>query len=299
MSFKMPSLIALRAFEAVARCGSVRGASEDLNVVHGAVSQQIKVLEDHLGVSLFERRGRRLVLTANGKRFAEAIQDAFGVIERATAEVTPTAAKRPFRLGIMQTFGAYWLIPRLEHLSQSRHSFELELVSVPVVKNLEDTNLDAVIVGGDYEPRPEIDGTRFMDDIVGPVMSPRLAQASEITSLSSSMTGAIAIVTASQPRLWNEWYKAAGAPSVRFSKRREFDSMSLSIEAARASLGIAVVPRPYVNEYLISGSLVAPFGFSKRSGGYHFLCRARDAELPVFQILRGFLLQQGASDLDS
>lgn len=192
------------------------------------------------------------------------------VIERATAEVTPTAAKLPIRLGIMQTFGAYWLIPRVQYLSQSRPSFELELVTVPVVKKLEDTNLDAVIVGGDYEPRPEIDGTRFMDDIVGPVMSPRLAETFKITNASSSMTGTIAIVTTSQPRLWGEWYKAAGASSVRFSKRREFDNMSFSIEAAKGSLGIAVVPRQYVDDYLSSGSLLAPFWVLKAIGRLSF-----------------------------
>ncbi|MQB04457.1 LysR family transcriptional regulator [Agrobacterium tumefaciens] len=293
MSFKLPSLVALRAFEAVARCGSVRSAAEDLNVVHGAVSQQIRSLEEQLGVSLFERRGRRLLLTSNGKRFSDAIQDAFGAIERAAAEITPTAHKRPFRLGIMRTFGAYWLVPRLHDLVHQKPGFELELVTTPVLKNLEDTNLDAVVVGGDYVPRPEIDGTRFMDDIVGPVMSPEVAARLEITNGPHAMSRSSALVTSSQLHLWDEWFAATNTPSVRFSRRHVFDSLTLTIEAARSDLGIAIVPRAYIEGYLIAGTLIAPFGFFRRSGGYYFLCRTRDAQLPDFRNLRSFLLKQG------
>ncbi|SCX30101.1 Gcv operon activator [Agrobacterium sp. DSM 25558] len=293
MSFKLPSLVALRAFEAVARCGSVRKAADDLNVVHGAVSQQIRSLEDQLGVSLFERRGKRLLLTSNGKRFSDAIQDAFGVIERAATEISPAAHKRPFKLGIMRTFGAYWLVPRLHDLIHQRPGFELEMVTVPVLKNLEDTSLDAVIVGGDYVPRPEIDGTKFMDDIVGPVMSPDVAARCGIVDDPRAMSRSSALVTSSQLHLWDEWFAATNTPSVRFTRRQVFDSLTLTIEAARAGLGIAIIPQAYIAGYMQAGSLVAPFGFLRRSGGYHFLCRTRDAQLSDFKRLRAFLLTQG------
>src|SRR5262245_38145239 len=110
MAQRLPSLNALRAFEAVARTGSVRAAAIELNVVHGAVSQQIKALEEQIGAALFERKGRRLSLTDHGKRYADALNSAFSIIERAGHELTPHPSK-PFRLGIPESMAAYWLIP--------------------------------------------------------------------------------------------------------------------------------------------------------------------------------------------
>ena len=104
---------ALKAFEATVRLRSVRAAAQELHVVHGAVSQQIRSLEEMLGMELFERKGRRLLLTQHGQRYSDAINVAFGVIERAGDEMRPAGSARVFRLGMRSAFAAYWFLPRL------------------------------------------------------------------------------------------------------------------------------------------------------------------------------------------
>ena len=297
MAHALPSLIALRAFEAVARRGSVRAAAEDLNVVHGAVSRQIKVLEEQLGVSLFERQGRTLALTHSGKRFADAVQDGFAVIERAAREVTPTQARHPFRLGVMDSFGVYWLVPRLSRFAASRPGFEIELVTTPVLENLDEPTLDAVVVGGDYRPRPDMEGTRILTDDFGPVASPALIKEHGITVDPNTMSGTSAIVVKSQPKLWDAWFQDTGNRAVRFKRRIEFDSMVIGIEAAKAGLGVAIVPHPYVQPLIDRGELVALYGFSVRTGGYHFCCRARDANTSRFAKVRAWLTAEGQASL--
>jgi DNA-binding transcriptional LysR family regulator len=271
----------------------MRSAADDLHVVYGAVSQQVRLLEDELGASLFDREGRRLVLTENGRRFAKAVQDAFGIIERAANELTPLNSKRAFRLGVMATFGAHWMVPRLPFFLAANPGLDIELVTVPVLKNLEDTNLDAVIVGSDYEPRPELVGTKFMDDVFGPVATPELIARTGITEHPASLANAVAIGTTSQPKLWDAWFLQTGTPALRFTKRRELDDMSLSIEAARAGLGVALLPRPYVVEDIRSSRLVAPFGFATRAGGFYFCCRRCDSTLSMFEKVRDWLVMEG------
>lgn len=235
-----------------------------------------------------------MVLTLSGKRFADAVQDGFAIIERAAKEVTPTQARHPFRLGVMDSFAAYWLIPRLERFAAGRPGFELDVITIPVLGNLDDPLLDAVVVGGDYEPRPDMEGTRVLRDDFGPVAAPDLVARHGLSPDPESMAGAAAIVVKSQPKLWSTWFHDTGNRSVRFKRRYEFDSMVIAIEAAKAGLGVAMAPHPYVIGLIERGELVAPYGFSVRTGGYHFCCRARDAQTPRFTKVRNWLVAEGS-----
>ena len=266
MSANLPPLNALRAFEAVARCGTVRGAADELHVVHGAISQQIKALEEHLGLSLFVRKGRRLFLTKNGQRFAEAVRAALGVIERAVAELRPTSGRRAFRLGVRPEFAALWLMPRLPSFAAD---FDLDVVTVPMSPVFfEDTNLDAVIAGSDYEPRPELAATEFMEDGFGPVAAPDVAAALGVGEEPAALARAVAISARPSPDLWDNWFHESGVTPVRFRRRIELDSLMLCLRAAAAGLGVAMAPRATAEADILSGHLVAPYGFILRRIGY-------------------------------
>lgn len=117
MSRDLPPLNALRAFEATARLNSVSQAAEQLHVTHGAVSRQLKVLEEHLGVSLFVKDGRGIKLTDAGVRLRDASFEAFERLRDVCGELTQSSADAPFVLGCSGSLLARWFIPRLGRLN--------------------------------------------------------------------------------------------------------------------------------------------------------------------------------------
>ena len=131
----LPSLSALRAFAALAQTGSFTRAGEALNVSHAAVSQQVRALEERLGVPLLPRDGRRGVLTAEGERLAAALDTAFLAIGRAVDEVTGADAWRPLQVTTTSAFAMSWLMPRL---SEFRHEHpQIELMLNPTAQLVE------------------------------------------------------------------------------------------------------------------------------------------------------------------
>ncbi|WP_445680504.1 LysR substrate-binding domain-containing protein [Radicibacter daui] len=295
MTTDLPPLTALRAFEAVARRGTIQAAADELHVVRGAIGQQLRLLEQHLGISLFTRQGRRLVLSEAGERFAGAVSAAFAVISRAAQEVAPTGGRRRFRLGATDSWAALWLIPRLPAFLAMAPGFDLDIVPVAVPRNLEDTDLDGVIVGGEYEPRPEIAGFRFLKDEFGPVATPAVLAGLDLAQGPEGLRGATALAARTPRGLWTAWFHESGTRPVRFARRLEFEGMTLALSAARAGLGIVMAPRALIGQELATGLLAAPFGFIERPGGYHFCCRAGDQNLPAFRQVRQWLEEAGAA----
>ncbi len=290
----LPSISALRAFEATVRTGSVRAAARELNVVHGAVSQHIRTLEDLLGLPLFERKGRTLVLTERGRRYSNAINVAFSIIERAGEEIRPSGTARPFRLGMMSALASYWFVPIMAKYANESFGVEIELVTTSTQSSLHGNELDAIIVAGEYEPRPEIFGEKIMDDLICPVASPEMVERANLNKGLENLEHVTGIGSLSSPRLWETWFYEAEHPAIRFQKRVDLENLMLVIEAARAGMGVAMTPFPHVAEDLKSGRLIAPFGVLKRHGGHYFCCRAHDASLRPYRLVRELLVREGA-----
>ena len=123
----LPSLSALRAFAALAETGSFTRAGAALNVSHAAISQQVRALEERLGVALLPRDGRRGVLTPAGERLAAALEAGFGGIARAVDELTGADADRPLHVSTTPAFAANWLMPRLASFRHEHPEVELML----------------------------------------------------------------------------------------------------------------------------------------------------------------------------
>ena len=129
MEPQLPPLNALRAFEAAARLGSFSTAAEALHVTHGAISRQIRSLEDWLEMPLFERRGRRVLLTTLGRDYYHAVQSGFNTIIGATRRLTESGAKRRLTIDALPTFTMHWLLPRLTRFQLKHPTVELNLVT--------------------------------------------------------------------------------------------------------------------------------------------------------------------------
>lgn len=294
----IPSLAALRAFEMMVQTGSVREAARELNVVHGAVSQQLRTLEKTIGTQLFDRKGKRLELNEQGRRYAMAVNVAMGILEKAGNEISSVGNSQTIRIGMRPGFAANWFIPKVSKLDVEALGAEIEIVTEAEDRNLQRKDLDAMIVGGDYEPRPNVSGRQFMPDVFGPVCAAAVAQDLDARNIEASMSAVTGLVPRNHAHLWETWFYEAGIPSVHFKKRMMLDSVLMTIEAIRAGLGIGVIPTPLVDEELKNGALVAPFGVVHRTGGYYFCCRENDANSPkmlrIYRWLCGFSAPQVA-----
>jgi LysR family glycine cleavage system transcriptional activator len=285
----LPPLNALRAFDALARCGSLRAAAADLGVVPGAVRQQIASLEEHFGVPLFNREGGRVTLNATAERLADAVGVAFAIIIRAADEVPSQDSKLRLRLGVPMPMASEWFMARLVRIQADVKALEIDVVPVPVSLTLSDApDIDAIIAGGEYRPLPDIAATRFMDDEFGPVANPETA-----AGLAGDLGNATAIIAQDVGYLWDDWFRESGSVPVRFNKRTAFSNLVLAISAARAGFGLTIAPRASVEADLASGALVAPFGFTNRPAGYRLCCRVADQHRKPIVALREWLVAEG------
>ncbi|RUM07311.1 LysR substrate-binding domain-containing protein [Rhizobium chutanense] len=290
---RLPPLNAIRAFEAVCRHGSIMKAAEELNVVRGAVRQQITTLENHVGRKLFARDGRRLVPTAQASAFAAAAGAAFDILQRAALELEGTVPGR-IRLGVPSAFAVWWLMPRVADMQASLGDTAVDIVPMTVAEPLQiHPELDAVIMGGEYRPAPGITALRFMEDEFGPVVTAALA--ATLSSDPASMAALTMLVSRSTPKLWDEWFAESSTPPVTFSRVQEFEDLLLALAAARSGLGVALAPRASIEDDVKRGHLLAPYGFISRPSGYSLCCRTPDAKRPAFASLSAWLLRCGTS----
>ncbi|ANN76386.1 transcriptional regulator GcvA [Bordetella flabilis] len=254
----LPPLNALRAFEAAGRLGSFKDAAAELHVTHGAVSQQIRLLETWLGASLFERHNRRVVLTPAARAYLAHVTPLFEQLARATAGygiAEPMA--RTLSVNAPATFTLRWLVPRLAEF-RARHpdvDVRVETSNEPV-ESLKDSH-DVIIRGGPdtfygYSMRP------FLTEERVPVGSPALLRRVPLRN-PVDLGQHTLLHTSSLPRLWPDWLAQAQIPALRPVATLTFDHFYLTVQAAIDGIGIAMGPTALVSDDLAAGRLVAPF----------------------------------------
>ncbi|OOV97151.1 LysR family transcriptional regulator [Pseudomonas sp. MF4836] len=267
MSHDLPPLNALRAFEATARLGSVSQAAEQLHVTHGAVSRQLKVLEEHLGVSLFVKDGRGLKLTDAGVRLRDASNDAFERLRAVCAELTQGGADAPFVLGCSGSLLARWLIPRLGRLNADLPDLRLHLSAGEGDLDPRRPGLDALLVFAEPPWPADMQVYELASERIGPVMSPRFAGYEQLRRQPpAALLDQALLQTTSRPQAWPSWARQNGLDAQALKFGQGFEHLYYLLEAAVAGLGVAIAPEPLVAEDLRAGRLVAPWGFGETSG---------------------------------
>ncbi|HEY0862257.1 LysR family transcriptional regulator [Pseudoxanthomonas sp. F37] len=296
MSRSLPSLNALRAFEAAARLGSVSQAATELHVTHGAVSRHIRALEDALGRPLFVRDGRGLALTGDGHRLRDSAGEAFGVLQAGWTALQRGPRAPALVLGCPGSLLARWVIPRLERLAADLPDLTLHLSAQEGAMDLAAAGLDAALFLGEAPWPPGWQVWPLAPERIGPVLSPRHARFDALRKgPPRALLDEPLLHTASRPQAWPRWLASqqlTDAPRLGTG----FDHLTYLLEAAAAGLGVAIAPRELVQADLDSGRLVAPWGFAD-TGGTWALCAARgnpDARIPLLaDWLRRDLLSAG------
>ncbi|PYY86335.1 LysR family transcriptional regulator [Pseudomonas sp. TKO26] len=267
MSRDLPPLNALRAFEATARLNSVSQAAEQLHVTHGAVSRQLKVLEQHLGLSLFVKDGRGIKLTDAGIRLRDASSEAFERLRDVCAELTRGSADAPFVLGCSGSLLARWLIPRLGRLNADLPDLRLHLSAGEGDLDPRRPGLDALLVFAEPPWPADMQVYELACERIGPVLSPRYAGYPRLRTAPPTALGAESLLhTTSRPQAWPSWARHNGIGAEALKYGQGFEHLYYLLEAAVAGLGVAIAPEPLVAEDLLAGRLVAPWGFSDTPG---------------------------------
>ncbi|UHC15524.1 transcriptional regulator GcvA [Methylobacterium currus] len=252
----LPPLNALRAFEAAARLGSFKAAAEELGVTHGAVSQQVRGLEDWLRASLFERHNRRVMLTPAALAYLAEIGPALDRIAAATA-LYGHEAGAVLRVNAPSTFALRWLVPRLARFRDRHPAIRVRLeTSNQPLEALADPG-DVVIRGG-----PDIFyGTTarvFLSEQRLPVCSPGLLGRVPLRE-PADLRHHTLLHSASLPRLWDDWLAASGVPGLEPEAALTLDHFYLTLQAALDGIGLAMGPTALIADDLAQGRLVTPF----------------------------------------
>ncbi len=264
MSRDLPPLNALRAFEATARLNSVSRAAEQLHVTHGAISRQLKVLEEHLGVSLFSKEGRGLKLTDAGQRLRDASGDAFERLRSACAEISQGASDAPFVLGCSGSLLARWFIPRLGKLNVDLPDLRLHLSAAEGDLDPRRPGLDAWLVFAEPPWPADMQVYELAVERIGPVLSPRFARFEPLAKApAQALEGETLLHTTSRPQAWPNWARHHGIAPGQLHYGQGFEHLYYLLEAAVAGLGVAIAPEPLVIDDLRAGRLAAPWGFSE------------------------------------
>ena len=291
-SQSLPSLNALRAFEAAARLRSVSQAAAELHVTHGAVSRQLRALEEELGLTLFERDGRGIRPSAAGHRLLEATSGAFSQLRDCISSLRRPQRNDAFVLGCPGSLLARWMIPRLQDLQRDLPGLTLHLAAQDGDFAPRLDGLDAALMLG-QAPWP--DGWQvhaLAPERIGPVFSPSMHAAHVLARQPVDAVREHALLhTRSRPQAWPTWAARNGIDADALTYGTGLEHLYYMLEAAVAGLGIAIAPEPLVADDLVNGRLIAPWSFVETEGCWA-LCTAGGQQDPRAAALAEWLRVQ-------
>ena len=279
----------IKAFEAAARTGSFAGAGAELNVSAAAVSRMVHLLEERLGVALFERKANRLAMTSAGRAYQSGLTPIFDALASLTAQVTAPSSVRVLTIGVGPTFAMRWLIPRLADFRKDEPDIEVRITTGgAAVPFGEDWSCGIKL--GDGEWPGLVAEPMFAADLL-PVCAPRLAQQ---LKRPGDLRGPSLLRVAHSPNDWPLWLKAAGIARVT-ARGPEFQFYGQALQAAVDGLGIAMGIRPYIDDDLAAGRLVAPFALTVPKGmRWYLVYRSFQTERRDFAAFRRWIMRAAA-----
>jgi LysR family glycine cleavage system transcriptional activator len=279
----------IKAFEAAARSGSFAGAGAELNVSAAAVSRMVHLLEQRLGVDLFERKANRLAMTAAGRAYQSGLTPIFDALASLTAQVTAPSSQRVLTIGVGPTFAMRWLIPRLADFQKEAPDIEVRITTGGAAAPFGDDWSCGIKLGdGDW---PDLVAEPLFSADLLPVCAPRLVAQ---LKRPSDLRGPNLLRVAHASEDWPLWLKAAGVARVS-ARGPEFEFYGQAQQAAADGLGVAMGIRPYIDDDLAAGRLVTPFALSvPKSMRWYLVYRSFRTEQRDFAAFRRWIIRAAA-----
>lgn len=279
MRRKIPSTVALSAFEAAARHQSFTKAADELALTQSAICRQIAALEEFLGVALFRRSRRGVVLTEAGVEYSRKVTSRLDEVERDVLEVMAKGGTGgSLELGVVPTFATKWLLPRLPLFAQAHPGITINLSARTRPFLFDDTPLDAAIYAGEAT-WPGTEGLFLMREHLVAVASPSLGRPDwrRHTLLQSS----------TRPYAWRDWFASRGMEVEGDMRGPRFELFSMLAEAAAHGMGIALLPRFLIDDELERGVLVPVSRHQYLSDRSYYLTypekKSENATLAIFR----------------
>ncbi|RTR02953.1 LysR substrate-binding domain-containing protein [Halomonas nitroreducens] len=256
MQRSLPPLNALKAFEAAAQCQSFTQAATRLCVTQSAVSRQVKLLEEQLGVVLFDRSGGHLKLTAAGSRLLPVLRQSFDRIAWTVGGLRDQETLSRLKLNVPPTFASRWLVPRLGRLKSLHPSLELSITTRFEDALLDNNELDGVIRFGAGE-WPEVDAELLIQETHVAVCAPHLLEGRRGREVDLTRHTLLHVLRDDYRfHTWEHWLQAAGLQGVDTSGGMAFDVLELAIQAAINGVGVTIADRHMIARELMRGDLV-------------------------------------------
>ena len=292
---RLPSLNGLRAFEAAGRHLSFTRAAAELHVTQAAVSHQIKGLETQLGVRLFRRSPRGLLLTDAGQAYLSDIRDAFDGLRQATDRLLSRDAMGALTVSVLPSFAARWLVPRLSGFAAAYPDISLRLAADDRPVNFDREDVDLAIRYGDGR-YAGLRVDRFLGEEVFPVCSPALMGGPHPLREPSDLRHHT-LLHDDLPTTWAMWLKTVGANDVDAGRGPLFSDSSMVLQAAVGGQGVALGRSALAADDLAAGRLVRPFAVSLPvDSAYYIVCPPSTAHRPKVVAFRSWLMAETMPD---
>ncbi len=302
MFAKLPSLNALRAFEAFSRHLSYTEAARELNVTPAAVKQLVSKLEDYLETPLIRRAGQKLELTEAGHSGVGAFSSGLHQLSKGVASIQESTARRRLVVSVEPFFAATWLVPRLNKFKSRHPDIDVLINSDIAISQLERGEADIAVRYG-VKPDPSFVSVRLFDDQVFPVCSPALVSAlrdirdlNNATLLHWDLSQMPWASTSAHWFSFSEWFKLAGERDLTASQNLYFSDYNLVLQAAIAGQGVMLGSWPIMRDMVDNNLLAIPFSTTVATDiGYDLVATPQSLEVSYVSDFRAWLLEEASN----
>ncbi len=272
---QLPPLKALKGFEAATRRQSIRDAADELCLTHPAVSHQVQLIEDALGVQLFAQNGRHIISTEEGRVLYPYVRSAFESLIEGVEAVHRSALDKPLRVQTYVTASIRWLAKRVPHFLQDNPQVKLSLSTCAVEWEFDEVHADVGLVYCEALPDPaKYHWVPLFEYSLFPVCSPVIAAKMGAHPKADDLLTLPLVAIYTEARNWQTWFASAGIAFDPASPHIVVDTLAVALEMALDGEAIALVNGPFVDQDLASGRLVKPVDHrAVCPGGWGLICR--------------------------
>src|SRR5262245_32440837 len=300
MAERLPPLIAVRYFEVAARQLSFTKAAQELHVTHSAISHQIKALEEWLGVPLFRRLNRSIVLTEAGQAYVRPVREALEKLGDASRALKSREQSGTLTVSVMPSFAAKFVVPRLGSFRRAHPDIDVRISASDRLVDFAREDVDvAVRYGRGNWPGLRVD--RLVRENLFPVCSPKLRRGPVPLKTAADLLNHTLMHDSDWPEsMWTRWLAAAGVKADQLKPALSFNYSSLMIQAAIDGLGVALAQEALVRDDLATGRLIRPFDVDMPTEYAHYVVSPEaTAERPKVAAFRAWLLTEACTEADA
>ncbi|MBU2971255.1 MULTISPECIES: transcriptional regulator GcvA [unclassified Pseudoalteromonas] len=295
MSRRLPPLNALKAFEAAARNLSFTKAADELFVTQAAVSHQIKTLEEHLGLKLFLRKNRSLLLTEEGQGYFLDIRDIFTQLIDATEKLLARGAKGSLTVSLTPSFAIQWLVPRLNLFNEAHPDIDVRIKAQDQDENSLTDDVDVAIYYGRGN-WSGIETHKLHTEYMVPLCSPMLLNSSIPMNTPADLQKHVLLHDMTR-RNWKTWMKTAGVRDIKVNQGPIFSHSSMVLQAAVHGQGVALGNSVLAKPDIDAGRLVIPFShYLESKNAFYLVFRESQSELGKIVSFKDWMLDLVAQE---